>query len=69
MPAPLELLSYELGFQSERRTDGQEGEKIPPVVAKKPFFRLTRRLALDRPHPNLKLFLKAKESVFEHCIE
>jgi len=63
------LLPYELGLESKRRADGQEGKKISPVVAEKPFFGLTRRLALERPNRRLELLLKTKKSVFEHGVQ
>lgn len=65
----LKPLPYALRFQSEPCADRHEGEKLVRVIAKKPFLSLMRRLGLDTSRPNLKLLLKTKESIVEHCVQ
>lgn len=62
----LKLCPDVLGFQSERVTDGHEGEEPARVIAEKPILSLPR--ALSKPRLRLKLFLKAEKGIFEHGV-
>ena len=53
-------------FQPERIADRHEGEEPARVVAEKPLLSLPR--ALNKPLLRLKLFMKAKKSIFEHSV-